>query len=111
LVGECVTPLAPFGSVCSDADDCIGARCVADESSSEGVCSRSCDDELAACPLDFVCGDVDGRKVCQRLVLYATGGGGCRVATFNADSAGLMSGVLVGVWFLRRRKRRSALSV
>ncbi len=109
LVGDCVSPLGPFGSTCSNADDCLGGRCVAQESSNQGVCTRSCDDEIAVCPLDFVCGDVEGEKVCQRLVLYASGGGGCRVTATKSGSGGLMLALLTGICFLRRRKRRSAL--
>ncbi len=99
----------PLGAECKEANDCIGAECLAGTEKS-AVCTRACGGEHAACPLGWQCSSVQGRSVCAPPA--PSHGNSCSCSTagsMRASAAGSALVVLALGSALGRRRRRRPL--
>jgi len=74
----------PFGATCTEADECVGAECLAGAGKS-AVCTRTCGGEHAACPLGWDCSTVEARQVCVPPELVSPKGAGCGCSLAGRD--------------------------
>lgn len=93
-----------LGAECADDDDCTDGECVG------SVCARPCDTDCD-CPLDHICGEIDGEQVCRRGSSSdedrnLRGCDGCAVFTTSSpiESLGIFAvlSLFSLVWALRR---------
>jgi hypothetical protein len=102
----CVEALKPLGSECAGSAECIGNECVDPDTGQHAVCTRACGGELAACPSDWTCGDVDQRNVC--VPPYTASGCGCSMLGRASGAWPSAIATLVALFLIRRRQARNA---
>ncbi len=112
-LGICVPILQEMGGLCSSADQCRSALCLAVDAA-EGVCTQACNLDLDACSPGWTCMAAADESVCAPDSALGSGGG-CSVSTvsrpLNAAPVGLSSLALVLLFAVRRRRHGSLRSL